>query len=148
MGLFDFHRQLDDYASPDPASVESAGEAGARHAAYHRRVYLCGCVFAVLGMALGIVVAIAARAEAAPTGRTARGVWLAPLAGLMGGFFLGVSVACLFAPRAFLTGPVGKKWMKLIGTRSVVTARVACLLFVLASVAVMVGLTVMLSLSK
>jgi hypothetical protein len=40
-----------------------------------------------------------------------------------------MALACLFAPHDFLTGPVGKRWMKLIGTKSVPVARLACGLF-------------------
>ena len=38
----------------------------------------------------------------------------------------GVSVCCAFAPRRFLEGPEGTKWMELIGTKNVLTARFVC----------------------
>ena len=54
-----------------------------------------------------------------------------PLMFAVEGMVFGVSVACLFAPREFLTGPVGQKWMRLIGTESIVAARIVCLLITL-----------------
>jgi hypothetical protein len=38
---------------------------------------------------------------------------------------LGVSLGCLFAPDRFLISPLGRKWLDLIGTQSVLGARMA-----------------------
>jgi hypothetical protein len=53
-------------------------------------------------------------------------------------------MACLFAPREFLTGPVGQKWMKLIGTKSVLVARIVCLIFglIVAAPFVAIGMSI------
>jgi hypothetical protein len=56
-------------------------------------------------------------------------VIMAPVLYGIGGSIFGTAVMCLVAPRAFLTGPVGRPWMKWICTESVTVARVACLLF-------------------
>lgn len=64
----------------------------------------------------------------------------------VGGYMAGVAVVCLFAPREFLTGPVGKPWMKTIGTKSVTVMRIMCVLiglFALVMVAAAVLLLVM-----
>ena len=62
------------------------------------------------------------------------------------GLVFGVAVACLFAPSSFLTSSVGQKWMKLIGTKSVLAARIVCLILALliAGVPTVLGLVILL----
>ena len=45
---------------------------------------------------------------------------------------------------AFYQSPVGRKWMKLIGTRSVMAARIVCLLLTLLVVALVTGVSLLL----
>ena len=67
-----------------------------------------------------------------PNPRETKIILMAPfLAGIIG-ILEGVAVTCLFAPRAFLVGPVGQKWMSLIGTKSVLGARITCAVLILA----------------
>jgi hypothetical protein len=42
------------------------------------------------------------------------------------GYIFGMSLAFLFAPVSFITGESGKKWMDMVGTKSVVAARAVC----------------------
>lgn len=58
-------------------------------------------------------------------------ILLAPVLFGAAGLLFGAAVACAFAPRSFLTGPAGRKWMKLIGTRNVLAARIVCLVLAL-----------------
>ncbi|MEI8381890.1 MAG: hypothetical protein WCJ09_17305 [Planctomycetota bacterium] len=64
-------------------------------------------------------------------------VLIFPLLGGAGGALLGSGAACLFAPKEFLTGPIGLKWMRLIGTENIIAARIVCFV---ASVIVPLGI--------
>ena len=44
---------------------------------------------------------------------------------------LGLGITCLFAPTDFLKSPSGQVWLAKIGVKSVVAARIACILYVL-----------------
>ncbi len=123
MGVFDALQKVADTAGgqPDP-------NADAAHATYHRRIVGVGGCFAAAGAVLGLVISVVMAGEA-KSGRDIKGVILMPVMMGLGGFMFGMAVMCLVAPRAFLTGPVGRPWMALIGTQSVTVARVACFLF-------------------
>jgi hypothetical protein len=58
-----------------------------------------------------------------------------PIFMTVAGFCFGVAAACLFAPSSFLLGPLGRKWMKFIGTQSVPLARLVCFFVCLALLA-------------
>ena len=124
-----------------------AGESGQRHSAYHKRIILVSSVFGILGAAIGIIASIALAVDA-KSGKDIKGVLLTPFMFGAGGLLFGVAVACLFAPRDFLTGPLGKKWMKLIGTKSVLVARIVCLIFGLVILAPFVGIGLLLAIAK
>ena len=143
MGLFDFYAKAGDYATPDPSALARAGESGRRHSGYHKRIVLVSCIFGVLGAVPGIIFLVVA-AGVAKAGNDLIGLLFAPFMFGAAGLLFGVAVACLFAPRDFLTGPLGEKWMKLIGTKSVLVARIVCLIFGLIIMApfVAVGLVV------
>jgi hypothetical protein len=143
MGLLNFYRTAVEYAEPDSAALEQAGESGAIHAAYHRRIVQVSCWFGVIGTVLGVVLALVMVGQAR-SGKDLKGVLLAPFVFGAAGLLFGTALACLFAPRAFLTGPLGAKWMKLIGTDNVVVARLACAAFGLVVMApfVLLGLAI------
>jgi hypothetical protein len=82
------------------------------------------------------------------SGNDIRGIILAPIMYGAGGFFFGMAIMCLVAPRAFLTGPVGAPWMKLIGTKNVLVARIACLLFGLVVTLPLVGIGLLIAFAK
>lgn len=48
------------------------------------------------------------------------------IAAFLAGTFLGVALVCAFSPKWFLLGP-GEPWVKLIGTRNMIGARLVCL---------------------
>jgi hypothetical protein len=146
MGLFDAIQHIADTASAPPPPGDPADPQGQRHARYHKRIVAVASCFAVLGVILGLLTAVMMVSNA-KSGEGTRGVLLAPVIYGVGGFVFGMTIMCLFAPRAFLTGPVGEPWMKLIGTRSVLVARIACLLFGLVVLTPVVGLGLIIALS-
>lgn len=84
----------------------------------------------------------------ASSGQDARGLLLAPFLFCAGGLLYGVAMACLFAPRDFLAGPLGEKWMKLIGTKSIFGARIVCLFLGLITMAPFVGIGLVMVFAK
>ena len=68
-----------------------------------------------------------------------------PIAGLvmlpMGGYMLGMAIAVLFSPSTYLLSEEGKKWLDLVGVKSVGAARIVSLIFVLFGLAFLALLT-------
>ena len=139
MGLFSFFRGASGYVHPDPGAVQLGGENAPRSASYHKKMVWISCLCGALGATVGLAASVAIVQSAEP----ARGVLVAPFTFCAAGLLLGAATACLFAPREFLTGPFGKKWMKLIGTKNVLAARIAC--FALAAIIAgpLIGLAVL-----
>jgi hypothetical protein len=145
-GIVGFYVSAADYITPDASAVQNAGDAGLRHAAYHKRIVLMGGFFGLVGAALAVAISLLPSNDA-----SGRGLKLAVMGPLMfgaAGILFGVAVTCLCAPQEFLTGPVGSKWLRLIGTKSVPVARFVCLLFGLAVVAPFVILGLMFALAR
>jgi hypothetical protein len=140
---FRFFREAGAYAKPEKAALQAAGAQASRHAAYHRKIVSVSCAFGVTGFVLGVVGCVAGltiwkmrpREEAGflLTSKWAVGMLSLPVGLAMLGVLLGAAAACLFAPRSFLLGPVGQKWMGLVGTRSVAAARLVCCALLLLS---------------
>ncbi len=128
MGVFSFIRELVTTArSPLPAGqLPDSDQAVA--AAYHRRIVRVGGAFAVIGVSVGVF-SSAVLVIRGGFGIGIGAILVTPPAYGAGGFLYGMAVACLFAPRAYLAGPAGQRWMRLIGTESVAVARVVCFLF-------------------
>ena len=126
--LLGFFKEAGKYASPDEAAVERAGAEAPRYVSFHRRIVAVSVLLGFIGAILGLGMIVLAVGENEVHNNGAK-IMLAPLVFAAAGLVFGVSVTCLFAPRSFLTGPVGQKWMQLIGTESTVVARVVCLLF-------------------
>gem|GEM_PF-5366409 len=59
-----------------------------------------------------------------------RGLVMMPV----GGYFMGMAAAVLFAPTAYLEGP-GRQWVEKIGTKSITTARIVAFIFVVIAIA-------------
>jgi drug/metabolite transporter (DMT)-like permease len=123
------------YVHPDHDAVAQAGEGAQRHISIHRRILAVGVVSALIGVALGIGMIIL---DGTSTARTKDGanILLAPLMFSMMGGILGTSTAIAFVPSAFLRGPMGQKWMRLVGTGSVLVARAVCLIFFILSLGI------------
>ncbi len=81
--------------------------------------------FAALGLIAGIGVLVLLFSDP-ETRKDVKTALLSPL--LLGGagYILGMSLAFLFAPTSFITGESGKKWMEMVGTKSVGSARAVC----------------------
>ena len=47
-----------------------------------------------------------------------------------------MALTFLFAPVSFLLGPKGKKWLDLVGTKTVVSARVVCIIFTMVAIGI------------
>lgn len=128
----------------DARAVPPDDATAGRHALYGQRIAFwakCGTVCgAVLGVALGVGLLVGGEAVGAIQALVAF-----PFALATGGFTLGMALTCLFAPREFLTGPVGKPWMDRIGTKSVTAARVACALFGLVVLVPVLGVAALLA---
>jgi hypothetical protein len=145
--LFRFYREATTYTSPDQPALEQAGEARERHAAYHRRIVLVSGLFGALGVVFGLALSFVATGDT-KSGKDVKQGLLAPFLFGAAGMLLGVAIACLFAPREFLAGPVGQKWMKLIGTKSIMLARIVCLLLGLVVMIPMVAIGLLIAFAK
>lgn len=127
-----------------PATEPPSAEGGFDHERYKKHMSRVATVSAIVGAGLGVLVVAALLL----TGKIDKVIRLlfSPIMFGVGGYMAGVAVVCLFAPREFLTGPVGKPWMKTIGTKSVTVMRIMCVLiglFALVMVAAAVLLLVM-----
>ena len=130
MGLFRFFWEAGKYVEPDEAVSEESGPDAPRQIAFHRRVVVVSVLFGLLGAACGVGMILLALAENEGDGGGAEFL-LAPLLFGAAGLLFGAAVACALAPRSFLTGPAGRKWMQLIGTQNVLVARIVCFLLAL-----------------
>jgi hypothetical protein len=115
-------------SEPPPAAPPIDDATAARHALYGQRIAFWAKCGTVVGGALGVVLGAVLLIGGEPVGAI-QALVMFPFALATGGFTLGMALTCLFAPREFLTGPVGKPWMDRIGTKSVTVARIACALF-------------------
>jgi hypothetical protein len=52
-------------------------------------------------------------------------------------------MGCLLASSDFLLGPVGTRWMQLIGTNNLRVARITCIIMVIFGYGVMIALAVL-----
>lgn len=147
MELFDAIQQIADAANSTPQTADPADADAARHARYHRKIVFVGGCCAALGIVLGLLTSVIVANEV-KSSKDIKVVILAPVMYGAGGFVFGMALMCLMAPRAFLTGPVGRPWMKLIGTESVAVARIACLLFGLVVTAPLVGIGLLIASGK
>jgi hypothetical protein len=142
--LLDFLKAATGYVKPEAADLEEAGGVESPAARYHTRVVIAAGVS-------GVIVAIAGTGAAMMEKGSKNDVkmlLLGPLVFGVAGILLGTAGACLMAPREFLTGPVGRKWMALIGTRSVLVARIVCAVTVLIFLGAIIALTVKSALGK
>jgi len=145
--------------------VPDEGEAGYERddIATHKRIVAVGKAFAAVGLVVGIVMAIGIIVGGLQTLMEGKPFMdgtpvsigmlkalplliLAVIAIPVVCYFYGTSVTLLFAPRVFLAGPIGKKWLKIAGVKSPTMARILCAILLLSStaiVAVVLGLILM-----
>ena len=130
-----FFREAMGYIVPDETAVDQLGEAAPRHSTYHKRIVAVCIVFGILGGLIGLGFVITELLWPDPGHKDYKLLLLAPIMAGAAGILFGATLACLFAPHEFLTGPIGSKWMTLIGTKSVLAARIVCLMVLLAPAA-------------
>jgi hypothetical protein len=124
-----FFREAMGYVTADEDAVDQLGEAAPLHAMFHKRIVAVSIVFGILGGLIGLGFAISGLLWPHPGHEDdQKMLLLAPMMAGAAGLLFGAAVACLFAPREFLTGPIGSKWMTLIGTKNVLAARLVCLM--------------------
>jgi hypothetical protein len=143
--LFQFFSGARDYAQTDSESLKQLGTDAPRHQTYHRVIVVCGILGAVLGLIGGIIGAVAS-SKSPPAGGTpddAFVITLLPVFMAAAGLLAGAAWAAVFSPQAFLTGPLGSKWLKLVGTRNVAVARTISLVVALLGTALCVAMAVL-----
>jgi hypothetical protein len=120
--LIRFFTAAREHARLDRDVLRQAGDVAPRHETYHRRIVWVSGV-------TGVIVAVAGTAVVfmeAGDDREGAIAYLAPLLFGAAGIILGAAAACLFAPREFLLGPIGRRWMAFIGAKSTASARFVC----------------------
>lgn len=134
--LWKFFSHAMRYVSPDEASLQAAGSEGFKHAALHRRIVriaiTCACCGASFGIACLVLTARAGHLRPAAANQIEQSgavLLFSPFMFAAAGLIFGTALGCLFAPNNFLRGPVGQRWMQLIGTQSMFATRLVCLLF-------------------
>jgi hypothetical protein len=122
MGLISFFQKASETIHLGPEGAETP------HANYHQRIVRVSGALAVIGGIVGIAISLAMIGQV-QNGKEVRGLFVVPGMFAVGGFMFGMALMCLFAPREFLDGPAGRKWMALIGTQNITAARIVCFLF-------------------
>ena len=146
--LVRFYLNAKTHASADADALRAAGDDGDSHLTYHKRIVLTAAIFGGIGLLLGGLIAIkfaVAMIEKPMNASVGKQIALVIACFLGFGFVwscLGMSISCLFAPRAFLEGPLEKKWMRVIGTKSIGQARAICGLVALILVACLPAIAV------
>jgi hypothetical protein len=141
--LRDRARKFRAFVRIDPRDLRRAGGDGPAHAAVHRRIVRAGAA----GLALGVVVGLALCAALLLPALAGNGPMALPTGYLgmvfgygLSGMAAGVSAALAVAPRAFLLGPLGRKWwFGLGGPRNVPLGRLVSVLLALLLGAYVVG---------
>ena len=133
-GLFrKFFEEATGYIEPNSEAVERLGETAPKHATYHKRIVVVSIIFGVVGVVAGICFLVSEWWSQHDGSKG--GLWLAPIMFGAAGVLFGAAFACLFAPKEFMVGPMGQKWMTLIGTKNILAARIVCLVVALVPVA-------------
>lgn len=120
------------YIHPDAEAVDPADERAEVAIRFHRRIVIVAATFGLLAAIVGTTGILL---ESKKEGEGLKTLFVGPPVFGVIGILEGVALSCAFAPREFPAGPLGKKWMTLIGTQSVAVARIVCA--VLASVPVL-----------
>ncbi|MCA9058802.1 MAG: hypothetical protein KDA85_09890 [Planctomycetaceae bacterium] len=81
--------------------------------------------FAALGV-IGALVFIYQVLSLVDSDDDIEGLYVTPILFGVGGWILGFSLAVLFAPKSYLQSPAARKWLGVVGTNSISTARAVC----------------------
>jgi hypothetical protein len=114
------------HARVDERELREAGADAGRHHAYHRRIVWISVLSGLFVGAVGCTNLWNEifRAGESQTLHDWKLIYLSPLLFGAAGLLLGAAAGCAFAPRAFLNGPIGRRWIRLAGVRSTAGARV------------------------
>jgi hypothetical protein len=127
--LVSFFRGGSSFLEPDEAALHAAGVNRERYVIGHRRIVNLARFFGIMGLVLwsGALIfgSVVVGVQFDNPGK-AFVVCLSPFLGCMLGATVGAILGCLLAPRDFLHGPLGRKWLSFIGTENVLVARVVC----------------------
>jgi hypothetical protein len=130
-----FFSEAADYANVDASAVADAGVDASRHISVHRRIVAVSLVFGLIGAAAGVAMIVLGASGAAPR-KDGQSFLLAPFLFAAMGSVLGAASSIAFVPNSFLAGPMGQKWMRLIGTNSLLVARIVCSIFLILTLAI------------
>jgi hypothetical protein len=97
-----------------------------RHERIKGRISMLGVLFAFVFMFLGCFAAVAFGIFEWKTPFNILAVGIGGACCVAAGLSFGIAVGCLFAPLDFLLSPIGGKWLKMIGVKSVLAARIVC----------------------
>jgi hypothetical protein len=142
--LFEFFSGARDYARTDHEAVKKNGVDAPRHQLYHRVIVTCGVLGGILGFVGGVIGAFVSLKHHPVDGRTddLYITILSPVLTAAAGMLSGVSWACTAAPGSFLNGPLGTKWMGLIGTKNLTVARFVAFVIAVLGTAVCVAVVI------
>lgn len=100
---------------------------------YSKVIAVSSWLGATLGAILGICILVFLFNNV-ETRKEMKAAFAAPL--LLGGtgYLFGMATAFMFASSSFLLGSSGKKWMEMVGTKTVGSARVVCAVFSLLAI--------------
>lgn len=133
--LFKFVNAAVAHARLEPDLARRAGDSAARHRSYHWRVV---CIAIATGIMIGVSVTYKLLHEKSDDGLGKYHMYVAPFFFGAVGVVLGAALGCLIAPREFLVGPIGERWMSFIGVKRPVLARFVCGAAVLILAAILV----------
>lgn len=124
--LLQFFTGATKHAQLDPELLKQEGPSARQHQTYHRLiVWISLATGVIVDMICVPLLASESSGDSQAIGlRDLRLYAFSPLLFGAMGVLLGASAACAVAPRAFLTGPIGERWLRLAGVNSVGLARV------------------------
>jgi hypothetical protein len=139
-----------DLAKLDPNSADAHPDA-ARHIGFHRKLVRVGIAGGVLGGVMGVAGSVLFYMY--PPGgklsdRDTSGLIYAPIMLILAGFVGGACWAGVFAPRDFIIGPIGQRWMKALGVKNPSIARGVALFVALLVTGIFIALPVLFILGK
>jgi len=132
------------FLQADPDAVKRAGQWAADDEAVQRRVVWTAVLFGIIATLFYISMLAWQLTDDGMVHVTWEEIIFGPPLAFWIGVFTGFPSALAFAPERFLRGPFGEKWMRLIGVRSVLVARLVCLI-VFAAITTAVSVLVLLA---
>ncbi|MBM3996400.1 MAG: hypothetical protein FJ303_19940 [Planctomycetes bacterium] len=136
------------YVEPDPAALAESGVDRDRYLWWHRHFVTMARIFGTLALVLAlvwVVLALTLEPEGGrppPPGAMIFALLLAPPLAFLLGSLYGAVLTILIAPSDFLLGPLGRKWMGLVGTSNIYLAKVVCFIVLAGMTWAVTGMTI------